>query len=114
MLSPSKPRRFCMSHRGTHIACAVALALFAGTAHAREIADVNYPDELNVAGNQLKLVGVGLRTKWFFKVYTLAAYQATPKKDAAHLIRSNEPKMIWLHMKRTISGDKMRDALDEA
>lgn len=95
------------------LALALAVTLAAGTAHAKEIEGVSYPEDLNVAGHSLKLVGVGLRSKWFVNVYTMGVYMVTPKKEARHIIRKNEPKMLWLRMLRTISGEKLRDAIDE-
>ncbi len=90
-----------------------ALGLLAQSASAREIEGVEFPEELNIAGHVVKLIGVGIRTKWFFNVYAMGAYQKTPQKNAGHIIRTNEAKFLWLKMLRTISGDKMRDAVDE-
>jgi hypothetical protein len=91
----------------------VALALGAGSAAAKEIEGVDYPDTLNVGGHDLKLVGVGLRTKWFFNVYTLGAYSKSGRKSAGALVGGNEPKFIWLRMLRGIAASKMHDAIDE-
>ena len=95
------------------LALAMSLALGAGTAVAKEIEGVNYPDELNVGGHELKLVGVGLRTKWLFNVYTLGAYSKSGKKSGRALVRVNEPKFLWLKMMRGISAEKMNEAIDE-
>jgi len=92
---------------------AVAFALGSAAANAKEIEGITYPDELNVGGHELKLVGVGLRTKWFFNVYTLGAYSKSGKKSASALVGANEPKFIWLKMMRGISAEKMNDAIDE-
>jgi hypothetical protein len=87
--------------------------LAAFPAHAREIEGVEYPEEIDVGGQMLRLVGVGLRTKWFFNVYTLGAYQKKAVQHPGHLIRSNEPKLLWIRMLRGIGGEKMREAIDE-
>jgi hypothetical protein len=92
---------------------AIAVALFASAASAKTIEGVDYPEELNIGGHAVKLVGVGLREKWWFNIYTMGVYQKTPKKDASHLIRSDEPKFLWIRMLRAITGDQMREALDE-
>jgi hypothetical protein len=96
-----------------YTAAVLALSLWAGTAQARTIEGVDFPEELNIAGHTVKLVGVGLRTRWWFNVYVMGAYQANPVKSARHLIKSDEPKFLWIKMLRSISGEKMRDALDE-
>ena len=92
---------------------ALALLLLAGSAAAKEIEGHSYQDELNVGGHPLKLVGVGLRTKWFFNVYTLGAYSKSGTRSARHLVNTDEPKFIWLRMMRSISAEKMNDAIDE-
>ncbi|MFZ4579138.1 MAG: chalcone isomerase family protein [Myxococcota bacterium] len=84
----------------------------AATAQAKDAGGFDFPDTLTAAGQTLKLVGVGVRVKWMVDVYGLGAYQLTPTRKASHLINSDEPKAAWLHMLRTISGDKMRDAID--
>ena len=43
----------------------------------------------------------------------MGVYQATVKKNAAHIAGADEPKLLWLHMLRGISGDKMKDAIDD-
>ncbi len=73
----------------------------------------SFPDTVELGGEKLPIVGVGLRSKWMVKVYAMAVYQKTPTKNAGHLIRGDEPKFIWIKMLRTIDGDKMRDAIDE-
>jgi hypothetical protein len=83
------------------------LLISATTAQAKDAGGFNYPDTLAAAGQTLKLVGAGVRVKWM-----MGAYQLTPTRKASHLINSDEPKAAWLHMLRTISGDKMRDAID--
>lgn len=82
-------------------------------AAAREIEGYAFPEDATAGGQPVKLVGVGLRTKWMTNVYVLGAYQKTPKKSAGHLVDSDEPKQLWLHMMRGIGGDKMRDAIDD-
>ncbi len=93
---------------------ALALAFAPEVAGAVEATAGGYtfPATLQVGGDQLQLVGVGLRTKWMVKVYAMAVYQKTARRDAGHIIRADEPKVIWIHMLRTISDEKMRDAIE--
>ncbi|MCO4764598.1 MAG: chalcone isomerase family protein [Myxococcales bacterium] len=96
------------------IAAATVLAPTTGhAAAAKKIAGYTFPATITEGGQTLELVGVGLRSKWFVKVYVIGVYQKTNKRSASHLINSNEPKVLWLHMLRGISGDKMRDAIDD-
>jgi len=82
-------------------------------ATAKKIAGYNFPATIEHAGQSLTLVGVGLRSKWFKKVYAIGVYQKTPIRTAQHIINSREPKVLWLHMLRNISGDKMRAGIDD-
>lgn len=88
-------------------------ALAAPEAQAKSIEGFDFPETRTVGGETLSLVGVGLRTKWFVSVYVIGVYQKTVKKDAGHLVNSDEPKYLWIHMLRGISGDKMRAAIDD-
>lgn len=82
-------------------------------AFARQIEGFDFPEQSSASGSAVKLVGVGLRTKWMTNVYVMGVYQADPRKSASHIVQSDEPKLLWLHMLRGISGDKMRAAIDE-
>ena len=93
--------------------CLIAGLLTAGPVQAREVEGFNLPDTLQLGGQSLKLVGAGVRTKWFVNVYVMGVYQKTAKAAAGHLINSDEPKYLWLHMMRGIGGGKMRDAIDD-
>ncbi len=89
------------------------LATDAQAASPKTIAGYTFPATVSHGGETLELVGVGLRTKWFVKVYVIGVYQKSAKRNAGHIINANEPKYLWLHMLRGIGGDKMRDAIDE-
>src|SRR5690606_41820150 len=59
----------------------LTFALFS-TAQAREIADVEIPENLSADSTQLVLNGAGVRTKWFMDIYVSALYLAQPSTDA--------------------------------
>ncbi len=96
-----------------YCALIAATLLIAPSLQAKEAAGHNFADSATVGGQAVGLVGVGERTKWMIKVYGMGVYQKTVKKSAAWLIDSDEPKLLWLHMARGISAEKMRDAIDE-
>lgn len=83
------------------------------TAAAKTVAGVKFPATVQPAADNVKLIGAGLRTKWMVKVYAMAAYSGSGKRSASAIINANEPKFIWIRMLRTISGDKMKAAIDE-
>lgn len=94
------------------IVLALLVAVASGSAAAREIEGINFDETRNVGGHELKLVGLGLRTKWFFNVYVMAAYSKSGERTQRALL-SNQPKFTWIKLLRKIPADKMRDALDE-
>lgn len=72
-----------------------------------------FPGHVKIGKYKLKLRGVGLREKWVFNVYTMGLYLKNHAESAAEIINSNQPKFIWLQMQRSISKEKMDDAVDE-
>ena len=89
------------------------LFVAAGAASAAELAGVRVPDTVTVEGHALRLQGLGLRKKFFFKVYVGALYLTTPTSDGAAAIRADEPKRISMYFLRDVGGDKLRDAFEE-
>lgn len=94
-------------------ALTIGVTLGPVAADAATIAGATFADSVAMGGEDLPLVGVGLRSKWTVKVYAMAVYQKTPTKKSGHLIGADEPKFIWIKMLRGIDGDKMRDAIAE-
>jgi hypothetical protein len=74
----------------------------------------NYPDTVTVEGQSLKLVGAGLREKWFFNVYTLGAYSKSGTCGAGAQINNDEVKYIRIDMLRDVDAEKMASTLKEA
>ncbi len=64
---------------------------------AREIGGVQMADSMTVAGKNLVLNGVGLRTKLFFKIYAGGLYLATPSSDAGAIIDADAPMVVRMH-----------------
>ena len=94
------------------LAVTLALAL-ASAAPAAELAGVKMPDTDTVEGKTLKLNGLGLRKKAFFKVYVAGLYLETPSRDPAAVLASNEVKSMRLHILRGLKGKQVSDAIAE-
>jgi hypothetical protein len=92
-----------------HLILAVALA--ASPALAKENWGVKMPDTLEVGGKQLKLNGMGLRTKFIIRVYVAGLYVENPSKDAAKLISADEPKSVKLSFLMNLEKDKITEAI---
>ena len=74
----------------------------------------SYKSQITVEGKTLKLVGAGLREKWFFDVYTMAVYSESGKCDLKGLIDADELKYLRLDMLRDVSAEKMSSTLAES
>jgi hypothetical protein len=93
---------------------AVALSLLlAVPALAKEVAGVKYPETASVEGKELKLNGVGLRTKMVFKVYTAGLYVENPSKDAEQLLSSDQVKRVRMYMLRDLDKKTILDAIND-
>jgi hypothetical protein len=82
-------------------------------ATAKEMAGVNMPDTLTVAGKTLKLNGVGLRKKSFFKVYVGALYLENASKDANAIMTGDVPKAISMQFVRSVDRAKLVETYQE-
>jgi hypothetical protein len=72
---------------------------------AREISGVKFEDTIKVAGKELKLNGLGMRTKFVFKVYAAALYLPEKKKTYADIAKLDGPRRVELVMMRDVSAD---------
>ncbi|MBL4711730.1 MAG: chalcone isomerase family protein [Gammaproteobacteria bacterium] len=95
---------------------AVLLAAFSMPIHARQLDDVNLPDNVTLAGSDvvLQLNGMGYRTKFVFDIYVGALYTESKvdSRDAVHALTG--PKRIVMHMVYDeVSHEKMADAWSE-
>jgi hypothetical protein len=89
---------------------ALLLCFGGASAMAREVAGVQVAETANVDGRALKLVGAGLRTKLFFKVYVAALYAETPQRNAQAMITSDQVKLTLL---RSLDATTLRDSITE-
>jgi hypothetical protein len=98
--------------RGAVLAAAAALVL-STPAFARELAGVTMPDSATVGDKTLKLNGMGLRKKAFFKVYVAGLYLETLSKDAAAIIAADAPRLISMKYVRDVGKAKITEAFQD-
>lgn len=93
-------------------ACLVALAL---PAWAGTLANVTLPDTITVGNRTLVLNGMGVRSKFFVKVYVAGLYLEKKSTDANAIVQSDAAKRMVLQFIRSeVTKEQMREAFDEA
>jgi len=96
------------------LAAAMLVLTLAAAASARELAGVTMPDSAVVSGKTVKLNGLGLRTKLFFKIYVAGLYLENPTSDATIAISSEESKRVVMHfLYKKVSKSQLLDAWNE-
>jgi hypothetical protein len=93
-------------------AIALACLLTAAPALAKDLAGVKMPETQTLEGKELKLNGMGLRTKMIFKVYVAGLYVETPSKKAEDIISSDQIKRVDMHMLRDLGKGKIVEAIE--
>jgi hypothetical protein len=95
------------------IALLTILALSSSALHAASLAGVTLPDSQQVAGKNLVLNGMGLRTKYMVKVYVAGLYLEQKSSDPSAIMKSDGPKKIVMHFVHSASKSQMSDAFNE-
>ena len=90
----------------------LSLSLISG-AGAATLAGVDVPDSASVANTPLVLNGIGLRSKFFFKIYVGGLYLPTKSGDADAIIAGNGADRILMHMIYEVSKEQFGDAWQE-
>ncbi len=93
-------------------ALSVAVLTASMAAHAaREVAGVQFEDQVTIADQPLQLNGVGLRVKMIIKVYAMGLY--TPRRDTSPVNLMNQvgPKSIRIVMLRDVSANQLVEGL---
>ncbi|MBR7781109.1 chalcone isomerase family protein [Undibacterium luofuense] len=86
----------------------LALSLSLGclmNAGATEVAGVKLDDAVQVAGNELKLNGAGIRYKAIFKVYVAALYLKEKKNTVPDVLAAQGPRRVAITMLRDLSNE---------
>jgi len=91
------------------------LAAGLGVAHARQCRGIDFPEHVQVNGNELTLNGLGIRKATFLKVnvYVAALYVARPTPDPQSLLDPNTAAQLVLHFVRGVGVDDLRKAWSE-
>ena len=96
----------------TTLLCATLLTMPVG-ASPLKVGDVTYESTMTVAQQPLKLIGAGMRTKVFFKVYAAGLYLSAPAKDLEAIRALPTPLRVRLVMERDVGAKTFVDALVE-
>jgi hypothetical protein len=78
-----------------------------------KVAGTSYSAASTVANSKLTLNGVGIRTKFFVKVYALGLYVPKASSSADDLIQMAGPKLVEIHMLRDVDAKTFVEALQE-
>lgn len=92
------------------LTCALSPAPPAG---AGTLADVTLPDKVDAGGQALVLNGLGLRKKFFVKVYVGGLYLPAREHAAAKVLAADAPRRMTLHFVYSVSAQQMCDAWKE-
>lgn len=95
------------------LALTLSLSLLSFTAAAGELKGVKMADTMNVGGKDLKLQGMGLRTKALFKVYVAGLYLETANTDPDKIVASDTVRRVEMTMMRDLGKDKIVSAINE-
>lgn len=92
---------------------AILIGLLASPAHARECEGVTLPNQVQVEGTALRMVGMGVReaTVLNVNVYVAALYLETPTRNAQQVINTEQKKRLTLHFVREVSASDIREAM---
>ncbi len=93
-----------------YILLCLVMSGYVGSAIAKNLGDLQFPDAVKIAGTDtvLQLNGVGYRTKFFFKIYAGALYTTKKVTSQADVQALNGPNRVVM---RFIYGEVDRDKL---
>lgn len=92
------------------LAGALIAGAFLQAAVAAEVGGVKFAETATVAGKELKLNGLGLRTKFIVKVYAAGLYLPEKKNNVPDIMKIEGPRRLTLVMMRDISSDDFGQA----
>ena len=102
-----------ISRFGRAVAAASLCAALAQPALAVEVGGVKLDDTVQLASQELKLNGAGVRYKIVFKVYTIALYLPEKKTQLADILALPGPRRLEIVMLRDISSQDLGKSFTE-
>ena len=104
-----------MKRQGFGILITLLVVLAMGSAQGKECAGVSFPEQLQSAGGELTLNGLGLRQATFLKVdvYVAALYLAEESGNANAILDPKAQKVLILHFVRDVDRDELSGGWDE-
>ncbi len=91
----------------------LVLSLLSISAAAGELKGVKMADSTTVDGKELKLQGMGLRTKAMFKVYVAGLYLETASNDPDKIMAADTVRRVDMSMMRDLAKEKIVTAIQE-
>ena len=101
------------SRFGRALAAASLCTLLAQPALAVEVGGVKLDETVQLASQELKLNGAGVRYKIVFKVYTIALYLPEKKTQLADVLALPGPRRLEIVMLRDISSQDLGKSFTE-
>lgn len=95
------------------IAAVLLCSLVAFPVAAKDVDGTPVPDTLEAGGKTVRIIGAGIRNKWFFNVYVGALYAEKPTFNAGNLIKSEQVKQMSLHLLRDVGKEKIVESIRE-
>lgn len=86
------------------------------TAAAATCAGITMPDRVVIDERPMVLNGMGLRlaTIFKFKVYVGSLYLEEPQSDPRSVLETDQPRILTMYFLRNVSGQEIKDALQES
>jgi len=94
-------------------AAALAIAFALPAAAAVDVGGVKFDESNKVAGQDLKLNGAGMRTKFVVKVYAAGLYLPEKKTTVADVLKVDGARRVTLVMARDVSSEDFGNAFME-
>jgi hypothetical protein len=91
----------------------LALSTLAAPAFAGELAGVTLPDTATVGAQQMVLNGLGVRKKFFIKIYVGGLYLPAKENSADKVLATDGARRMVMSFVYSVSQKQMCDAWDE-
>lgn len=92
------------------LAVSIALAL---PLAAAELAGISLDDSVTVGGQSLVLNGLGIRKKYFVKVYVGGLYLPAKESDPAKILAADTPRRIVMGFVHKVTKDQLCEGWEE-